>query len=767
MFFFMALISILSFNAYAQEPVNNNEFASIVNEPLREKIYAHTDKDFYITGEILWFKLYDVSADSLKPLALSNIAYVEILNASQKPVLQSAIALNNGSGNGSFYLTSSLASGNYILRAYTNWMKNFGADAFFQKQITIVNTLKQLPKNTTKDSAFYETGFFPEGGDLVTGIESKIGFKITDKYGKGVNCSGNIIDESNRNIASFSTLKFGMGAFSFTPAEDHSYAAIININGKIIKQLLPSVLRNGYVMHVADEHNRFSVSVSSANTASQAVYLTAFNGNKLVTEQQATIANGKATFSLNKNELPAGITHLIVLDNNKQPVAERIVFIKPQSLSLKLAADKNEYNTRSEVKLNIAGNDNADLSMAVYLVDSLQTVDDNNILNYLWLGSELKGSIESPEYYFNNSGAEVDAALENLLLTQGWTRFKKDAKPFKLRYAPEREGHIIEGTVVNKTSGTPAKDIRVYLSVPGKYFRFASAISNDNGKVFFDIKDYYGSGELVVQTGSEDSIYRVEIENPFSSQPGNSEPAAFDFSEAKLQWLSQYNLAMQVQNAYSINQLNKFNFPAIDSNAFYGKPDVTYYLDNYVRFNTMEEVLREYITGINVRLRQGNYSLISIDQRKHDVFQNNPLVLIDGVPVFDMNKLMAYNPLKIKKAEVLHKKYYYNSLIAEGIVSYSTYKGDLEGFQFDPSTIELSYDGLQLQREFYSPQYVSEEQRQSRLPDYRNVLYWNSEIKNDEPSFYTSDIKGKYIVVVQGINADGKAGYTTTEFEVK
>lgn len=756
----MALISALSFNAHAQESTKDNEL-------LREKIYAHTDKDFYVTGEILWFKLYDVSADSLKPIDLSNIAYVEILNANQKPVLQSTIALINGTGNGSFYLASSLASGNYIFRAYTNWMKNFGADAFFQKQVTIVNTLKQLPKNNLKDSVFYEAGFFPEGGNLVAGIESKVGFKITDKYGKGVNCGGNIVDENNTNIVSFSTLKFGMGSFSFTPAEGHAYSAVININDKIIKQPLPAVLKSGYVMHVTDENNMFSVSVSSANTTSQTPYLTAFNGSKLVPVLQAATTNGKTTFSLAKDNLPTGVTHLIVLDNNKQPVAERMVFIKPQLLPLKLTADKSEYSTRNEVKLNIAGNENADLSAAVYLVDSLQTVDENNVLNYLWLQSELKGRIESPEYYFKNTGIEADAALENLLLTQGWTRIKQDAKPFKLNYAPEREGHIIEGTVVNKTSGMPAKDIRVYLSVPGRYFRFASAISNDSGKVFFDIKDYYGSGELVVQTGAEDTMYRVEIENPFFNQATSIAPAFFDFSEDKLQQLSQYNLAMQVQNAYSINQLNKFNFPAIDSNAFYGKPDVTYYLDNYVRFNTMEEVLREYITGVNVRLRQGNYSLISIDQRKHDVFQNNPLVLIDGVPVFDMNKLMAYNPLKIKKAEVLHKKYYYNSLIAEGIVSYSTYKGDLEGFQFDPSTIELSYDGLQLQREFYSPQYNTEEQRRSRLPDYRNVLYWNPEVKNNEQSFYTSDIKGKYIVVVQGIAADGKAGYTATSFDVK
>ena len=226
---------------------------------------------------------------------------------------------------------------------------------------------------------------------------------------------------------------------------------------------------------------------------------------------------------------------------------------------------------------------------------------------------------------------------------------------------------------------------------------------------------------------------------------------------------------MQVQNAYTINQLNNFNSPLLDSNAFYGMPDAKYYLDNYVRFNTMEEVLREYVVGVDVRIRQGNYSLTTVDPRNHLVFETDPLVLVDGVPVFDMNKVMAYNPLKIKKIEVLTKKYYVNSLVAHGIVSYNTYKGDLDGFQFDPGTIELSYDGLQLEREFYSPQYTTAEEKQSRLPDYRNVLYWSPEIKTKQStqlSFYTSDVKGKYVVVLQGIGASGKPGYTTIGFEV-
>jgi hypothetical protein len=375
----------------------------------------------------------------------------------------------------------------------------------------------------------------------------------------------------------------------------------------------------------------------------------------------------KATFEINKSNLSAGITHFIVFDHQKRALCERLFFLKPESLPLNLTTDQNVYETRSEVKVNITTTGSADLSAAVYLVDSLQSIDDENILNYLWLSSELKGRIDSPQYYFNNEGKEADSALDNLLLTQGWSRFKlEDYSAPLIRFAPEHEGHIIEGKVSDKISGLPAAHVRVYASVPGRNFHFSSAVSNDSGFVFFDVKDFYGSGELVVQTTKQDSMYRVEILDPFSNQTSGWRVSPLNLSEESLKQLSQHNLAMQVQNAYTINQLNKFNSPQLDSNAFYGVPDGKYFLDDYVRFNTMEEVLREYVVGIDVRIRQGNYSFVAVNYADHKFFENGPLVLVDGVPVFDMNKVIAYNPLKIKKAEVVTRKYYINSLIADG-----------------------------------------------------------------------------------------------------
>lgn len=772
------MISIIAIDAYSQEQtiINTNDFIEVNHQSLQEKIFAHTDKDFYVDGEILWFKLYDVSADSLKPLNLSHVAYVEILNAQQKPVLQATVALNNGSGSGSLYLPSSIASGNYIFRAYTNWMKNFSADFYFQKAIAIVNTLMPVTENTNRDADDYDINFFPEGGNFISGMESKVGFKVTDEYGAGINCSGNIVNENNQTITSFNTLKFGMGSFYFTPQQNHTYKALLSINGKILTKQLPNVLTNGYVMHISTDQNQFSINVHSNIDFKTPVYLLAYN-KKTITFglKQVTDNNGSASFIINKKDLQQGITHFILFDDNRQPVCERLIFIKPQIMQLNIAADKNEYATRSEVNINIkTASNSSNLSMAIYLIDSLQGYDENNILNYLWLTSDLKGRVESPQYYFNNDNADADSALDNLLLTQGWSRFKGQ-EPLKnnetfFYYPPEYEGHIIEGKVTDKNSGMPAANVRVYLSVPGQHFRFATCVSNDSGAVFFDIKDSYGGGELVVQTEMKDSMYRVEIADPFSSDVSSWQLPSFNFSSENLFALNQHSLAIQVQNAYGINKLNTFNAPLLDSNAFYGVPDTKYFLDNYVRFNTMEEVLREYMYEVNVRNKHGDYSLAVIDPRNHGTFETNPLVLVDGVPIFDMNKVIAYNPLKIKKAEVVTKKYHLNSYTATGIVSYSTYKGDLDGFPFDPLTIELPYDGLQLQREFYSPKYATADEKQSRLPDYRNVLYWMPEINSvsaNPVSFYTSDIKGKYIAVIQGIDENGNAGYNTTEFEVK
>ena len=91
----------------------------------------------------------------------------------------------------------------------------------------------------------------------------------------------------------------------------------------------------------------------------------------------------------------------------------------------------------------------------------------------------------------------------------------------------------------------------------------------------------------------------------------------------------------------------------------------------------MEEVLREYVSGILVKKLQGKFHIQMLDESWHNFFDDDPLVLLDGVPIFDINKIIEMDPFKVKKIELRNRQYFLGPITSDGIISYSTYKGDL------------------------------------------------------------------------------------------
>jgi hypothetical protein len=184
-------------------------------------------------------------------------------------------------------------------------------------------------------------------------------------------------------------------------------------------------------------------------------------------------------------------------------------------------------------------------------------------------------------------------------------------------------------------------------------------------------------------------------------------------------------------------------------------------------------VLREYVTLILVKRRNGHYHLPVFNLTySNQVFDRDPLILLDGVPVFDIDKLMALDPLKIRKLETVQRKYFLGSASFDGILNWVSYKGDLAGYILDPHAVVIDYPGLELEREFYSPAYATEEEKASHLPDFRNVLYWSPSVATDTTGkkplgFFSSDVPGRYFVVVEGLTADGTPGTGIAGFEVK
>jgi hypothetical protein len=752
-----------------------NSFNLYKHSALQEKVFVHTDKSTYLPGEIIWFKIYCVDGNDHKPLNLSKVVYVEVLDNSQNPVVQAKISVKNGIGDGSFYIPVTVNNGNYKFRAYTSWMKNFSPDYYFEKTITLINPLRS-PDNLVKQTASnYDVQFFPEGGNLVSGIVSKVAFKAVGKNGLGVAFSGAVVDQHNDTVARFKPLKFGMGNFSFTPAANNTYKAIVKFNGEKVTKDLPGVNSQGYVMSLTDNGAQLDVTVKGTDGN---IYLFVHTRQMIKAAESSYITNGTAHFTINKSLLGDGISGITIFNNAKQPVCERLYFKRPaQKLFIDAGADQQQYALRKKVNINVSAKGQvgkpvlANMSMAVYRVDSLQEVDHSNIFDYLWLGSDLKGNIESPDYYFKNANAETDEALDNLMLTQGWRRFQwsqvLENRPPAFNYLPEYTGHIVTAKITNTLTNTPAVDILTYLGVPGKRVQVYVSQSDSLGHLWYSTKDFYGPGEIVAQTNTmADTTYRIDILNPFSEQFSKSTLPKFEFVNSMQNALQAHSLGIQVLNIYSANNIKRFYEPAVDSSAFYSKPYKTYKLDDFTRFTTMEEDLREYVSEDNIVRSKGRFHIKVLNDR--GFLDGDPLVLLDGVPIFDINKIFAVDPLKVKKLEVIRERFFYGQSAQEGIFSFTTYKGDLGGVELDPKAVVIDYEGLQLHRQFYSPVYDSEVQTASRIPDFRNLLYWTPSVSNDgKVSFYTSDQAGKYVGVVQGLTGNGDAGSQYFLFEVK
>ncbi len=753
---------------------------------LQEKVFVHTDRTFYLTGDHLWLKVYVVDASYNRPLKMSKVVYVEVLDDAGQVLLHAKVPVQNATGHTALFLPATLNSGNYTLRAYTRWMTNYPADFFFHKHITVVNPFKPLGLQAQAPASDLDVQFFPEGGHLVSGLAGRVGFRVVDTSGKGLKSfQGRVLNHNNDTVASFAPTRFGLGSFEITPEDDTYRAVIADSTGKVIaKKDLPAIRDEGYVLSVRNlNESTLSVEVTSTLSTDGPITILMHSNLAAINTLTGHLKDGRARFEMQKAALRDGVTHFTLFDATEKPVCERLYFkIPEQLLKVGVTPDKEIVSTRSKISLDISTSDAggaatpANLSVAVFRLDSLQNEETLNIANYLLLAADLPGTIEAPAYYF--SGAP-DAAVcaDNLMLTHGWRRFTwkelfDDDRKLPAT-VPEYRGQLITGRLLDE-DGNPARGIPVYLSVPGKHFHFTGTKSKAEGELIFELPEFYGPGNLIVQTNwAQDSTYKIVLDKPFSEKFSDRyQPAPLMVDRSLQATLLSRSVNMQLDNAYLDDQKNRRLPPDVDTLMFYRIPDQTYYLDDYTRFGVMEEVMREYVSTIMVRKRRDQFFFRTLNKEAKELFNENPMVLLDGVPVFNINSIMAYDPLKVWRLQVVASRYYYGKLSFMGIVSYATYTGDLPDFPIDSRALVREYDGLNWQREFYSPVYEVPQQIESRIPDFRTLLYWEPEVSTGEDgrsvlTFYSGDLPGAYLISVQGLTDNGMPGVSRAVVEVR
>ena len=742
-----------------------------------EDIYLHSDKDVYMAGEYLWFSTYLFDRQSSSLSSGSSYAYIELLNSENQPVSQVRIRLENGTGSGGLILPDSLSNGDYTLRAYTNWMKNFLPDGCFMKTIKIYNLFSEKHVWTKDavnptDNAVSEIYFFPEGGRIMSGFKNKVGLRVCNKRGQEKGCKGFLTDQSSDTLITINVDSTGIGSFEFIPVTGKNYRLKAD-NGKSIF-FLPVIYETGYALHVNNSEKNYLELTINADQISVSrninwVYLIIQSNGKILFSIKEILIEKSTRIAVPSEILNPGINQIIVFDSGTNPVCERYVY-KPfpdlQNINIKTA---DKFGRREKINLEIdldtnlispAGFSNYSLSVSALGA----TGRSFEISDYLILGNELKigkGPIEKPINLWSSPLKSIDDFL--LTIKSNWIDWGKimSEKLPVVKYNFEKNGRFLSGIIKNQSNNETSKNKLIFLSVPGKIPVFKYAVVDSENRFSFFIRDNEHPKDMIIQPADFKNNYSLIIESPFFER--YPEPAIFidttriSFTDDIIKWSINY----QVNKIYGISSIDdsiKSDEILPKQIRFYGKPDQSLIMSDYINLPVMQEVFFELIPGVIIKTNKSKYGFYILDPLTRRIKDNMPALFVDGVIIDDPSAIINLDPELVEEIDIIKNEYIVGFVTFSGIINVITKAGDFSNVPLPRNAVRIRYRDRDYGFKFKYPDYSSDDKKNDRIPDFRNTLYWNPDLKPDKNGKILIDIATSDFISDYEINLQGAAG---------
>ena len=493
-----------------------NQFSKHISQ---EKVYLHFDNTSYYQGDNIWFKCYVTSAQNqLSPL--SKTLYVELLNPGGEVIDKRILRIENGQCHGDFSLNRfPFYSVFYEVRAYTKYMLNFGEDVIFSRLLPVFDRPKTESDFDEKKMLSYggwqtsrypmkrerpERGrdvnlrFFPEGGHLVQGVASRIAFEATDANGNPIDVKQLTMDNGQLTVFQIITLHEGKGIFTYTPSRGTRRDYVeTEYEGRRYRFDLPAALPQGVVMEVDNLSYPDSIGIKlqkNADTPSEMLGVALLSGGKPQkyyfarigeetvdsrtdrTQWPASVSQS-IDFRMDKTMLSAGVSQIVLFDSQGEVICDRLIFTgRNDLLNISATTAQTTYRPYEPVTMEFTVTDHemnpvsAPFSLSVR--DGANEVESHhNILTDLLLMSEIKGYVRNPAYYFEDDDETRRAALDVLLMVQGWRRYSwkqiAGMEPFELQYLPEQsiemQGQILATPLIGKPAPKPDVDVLLFL----------------------------------------------------------------------------------------------------------------------------------------------------------------------------------------------------------------------------------------------------------------------------------------------------------------
>ncbi|TPG39432.1 hypothetical protein [Flavobacterium pectinovorum] len=337
---------------------------------------------------------------------------------------------------------------------------------------------------------------------------------------------------------------------------------------------------------------------------------------------------------------------------------------------------------------------------------------------------------------------------------------------------PELRGEMISGKVISKNSvNNSLQNIIVALSIPGKSFAYKAIKTNEAGRFIFNVDKPYYNNEIVIQIiGEQKENYTIELDK--ASEPDYSKLAFqsyFNLPGEIEETLLERSVASQIENAYYTDKTDSIIKPDY-INPFYYPVAKQYILSDYTRFPSLKETITEVATELYYRQSGADYSLHVNDYSLHTQLPEKPLVIVDGFMLQNINELFNFNMANVYSISIITGQYYVGPQVFNGVISFVTLEGNFTSLQKDNYIFKPTVLRPSVKKSYYSPDYAAGNNLQ-RIPDYRYQLLWKPDVtldqKEDDISFYTSDVKGSFEVVLEGFTEKGQPVYLSKTISVE
>ncbi|WP_323757472.1 hypothetical protein [Roseivirga sp.] len=702
---------------------------------VRERVFIDVNAHDLLVGETLQYSAFCLSNTTNKPSSLSKYLYVELVGEGGV-IFQRKHQLENGKTSGEFFVPSSTQTGQYYLVAYTRWMRNF--DDVAQAPLVFINPY-QGHINADIVATDVEVEFSTVSGALVTNASNNVVFKV-HQGDKLLSRKGRVISEGGKQIADIFSDINGIGAFEIIPEKEINYQLLLeNPEGGFQFFDLPISTDTGVGLNILHSDDQIELT-PIGEVKSGRLYIK--HQGKVIIERDV---QSTYPIRIKRTELPQDV--LSVSFKDAQGISR---FVAPL------------FNTKLEQEAS-----------PTVLDSRSPTVMEQHLAKGSYSVSIRKTFVsQQPQLHsiFSKEGLSLPENLDynELQRASSFETIENKPLPEYISFLPEYRYQLLEGILKTERDTVSVVNKNVVLSLTGENTLNMSVARTDREGRFLLEYQTVNRGKTTsahLTMPEFDNEYSFELSNGFKEEHQlNFSPIVID--TAQLVDIRERSIISQLENAYftpSIDSLGIENNITTAINSF----TAHYEFDDYVRFRTLKEHFVEYIPVAGVREKRGEKRFVVhiLDQSLNSEMES--LALLDGVPV-NPSDLLEFSPYRIKSVDVANKRYFFGSLIADGVLSFKTIEGNLGGF--DITSNHLAFDLLT--PEVKTPQRETDYMKDLRIPDSRIQLLWLPDYTvNQEGTqqiqFNTSDVQGDFELVIEGFTEEGIPISIIKKFMVK